>query len=423
MKPELHSFAKRVFGIAGALPLRLSVRIKRGILVRFTNNGVYQNGFQDLFFYTLSFSTKTGPVFVESNDISDSGIWEAVQKLKMAVPDPLPLKPVFKGRYPAVCEYFPFGLAKTPELAARAIERGIERISEEQASANGYFSVYERFFYLADSRGLELFHPATAVRYGITVTKGAGKGYFSFYHPNFKKLDVDSIVREALDLARKASQREVTLKPGTYECVISPRAFLEFAEPIRRHFDLNLYESGKSIFSGNLGKRLFSKHLTLHEDITHSGQYGVPFDAEGKPKRKVALIERGVLKNLISEGDNTHGLRENPFDFENLTIARGSLPLSEILSRIRRGIFVNKIRYHALVRETGLEVTGLTTAGSVYIEKGQVMGQLTHLRYHDSIITLLKEIAGVSRETILLKDGERGVALLPYFWFKKFHVV
>ncbi|HLD56126.1 MAG TPA: metallopeptidase TldD-related protein [Candidatus Omnitrophota bacterium] len=428
---EFRHLSGRMFKIARALPLRISIRIKKGILARFANNGVHQNGFQDLFFYTLSLSTKYGTFFSEKNDISEEGIKDALKNLTKGIGLSYS-KPNIRhceehgfenrNKYHKVHEYFPVDLAKAPELAARAIEQGLETVRKERASANGYYSVYERFFYLADSKGF-LFHPATAVRYGITVTKGGGKGYFAFYHPNVEKLKVDSVVSEAVDLARRASQNEISLEPGTYECVFSPRAFLEFMEPLRSHFDLNLYQSGKSVLSGGLGKRLFSEAFTLREDITHPKQFGVPFDADGKPKRKVTLIERGVLKNMLSEGNATHGIRENPFDPENLAAERGSLSLNQIFSKMKRGIFINKVRYHTLVRETGLEVTGLTTAGSVYIEDGEIQGQLSHVRYHDSILAVLREVIAAYQEEILLKDGERGAALLPYFWIAKLHVV
>jgi predicted Zn-dependent protease len=420
---EFERLANRIFNIAGKLPLRISIRSKKGILARFSNNGVHQNGFQDLFFYTLSSLTKNGPIFFESNDGSDFGIRSAINNLKALAPNPPPLKPTRKIKFHKVHEYFPIDLAKMPDLAAYAIEDGLKAIRKAQASANGYFSAYKRFFYFADSNGLRLFHPATAVRYGITITKGEGKGYFAFYHPDSRKLNVDSIVKEALHLAQAASQNQVSLKPGIYECVFSPRAFLELIEPLRRHFDLNLYQSGKSVFSHLLGKRVFSESFTLHDDVTHPKQFGVPFDGEGKPKRKIALIERGVLKNLLSEGNNTQGIREHPFDPENLVAASGSLTLKEIFSKTKKGIFINKIRYHALVHEHNLEVTGLTTAGSVYIENGSIQGQLSHARYHDSIISLLRGIKGASKERILIKDGERGAALLPYFWIRKIHIV
>ena len=308
-------------------------------------------------------------------------------------------------------------------MSAQSIEEGINLIQSEQASANGYYSAYERFFYLAHSKGLELSHPATAVRFGITVTKGSGKGYFGFYHPNPKKLSVASIIQEANQIAHTASSREISVKPGEYECIFHPRAFLELIEPLRHHFDAHLYENGKSVLSGLLNKRIFSKECTLYEDITHPKQFGVPFDVEGVPKKKILLVDRGILNGLLSQGNSTKGISEHPIYPQNLVGTEGKETLQNIIKRVRRGIFINKLRYHTLVREREMEVTGLTTAGSLYIEDGRVLGRVAHLRYHDSLFSILRSVVGRTKEQILIKDGEMGAALLPYFWISKLRVV
>ena len=308
-------------------------------------------------------------------------------------------------------------------MAREAIGEAVERIRETRASANGYFSAYQRFFYLCDSKGLELFHPATAVRFGVTITKGAGKGYLSFYHPDSKKLKVAGVVEEAMELAEEASREEIQLQPGTYECIFSPRAFLELIEPLRRHFDAQLSKDGKSVLSGALGKKIFSEALTLKDDLHHPGQFGVPFDAEGAPKKRVTLVKKGILAGLLAEGHSTRGLMEHPFYPENLVVEKGKLSLGGIFKRIRKGIFINKIWYHTLVRESTMEVTGLATAGSLYIEKGQVRGRVVHLRYHDTLFSILRSVVNASKEQILLKDGERGAALFPYLWVSHLKVV
>ncbi|MBI4394998.1 MAG: hypothetical protein HY583_02260, partial [Candidatus Omnitrophica bacterium] len=296
-------------------------------------------------------------------------------------------------------------------------------IRREKASANGYCSAYERFFYFADSSGRELFHPATSIRFGVTATRGSGKGYFSFYHPDPEELDVISVTKEALDLARQASSREISIQPGIYECIFSPRAFLELLEPLRHHFDSELYRDGKSVLSSCLGKQIFSKAFTLFDDVTHPKQFGVPFDLEGATRKKAALIENGVFKTLLAEGHSSRGVREHASYPENLVGQKGSLSLERLFKRVKRGFFVNKVRYHTLVRESNLEVTGLTTAGPLYIEKGKVLGRAGQFRYHDSLFSILRSIVATSREQILQKDGERGAALLPYYLVSKLRVV
>ncbi|MBI4115771.1 MAG: TldD/PmbA family protein [Candidatus Omnitrophica bacterium] len=420
---EVNKFAGRVFKLAGKFPLQVFIRIKKGILVRFANNGVHQNGFQDLFSYTVRALTQDGPVYLESNDVSDAGIRNILDRVHLLARHSEPLPKLKKRSYVQKKEYFPLQVSKTPEMASRAIAEGLSLIRRQQASANGYYSAYERFFYLANSEGLELSHQAAAVRFGVTITKGAGKGYLSFFHPDPKKLKVTPIVGEAMNLAEDASHDEILLTPGEYECVFSPRAFLELIDPLRRHFDARLTQDGKSVFTGALGKKIFSEAFTLEENIEHPRQFGVPFDAEGSPRRRVTLINKGTLKELLAEGHSTRSLSEHPFNPQNLIVKEGNLSQKAIFKKIKRGIFINKIWYHTLVKESSMEVTGLATAGSIYIEDGSIRGRVIHLRYHDSLFSILRSVVGTSKEQILLKDGEMGAALFPYIWVSRLKVV
>ena len=420
---DAQKIAHRVMDLAGTLPVRVLVRSKKGLLVRFANNGVHQDGYQELLSYTVYLYGKEHWACLESYDSSKEGIQNALRKLRSFIPDSILPPTVSQLQYPKIREHFPFALKSAPEMAACAIKEGLDQIRQEQASANGYYSVYERSFYLGDREGLHLAHPSTAVRFGVTVTKGGGKGYHSFYHPNFKQLNARHVVNEAIHLAAQASVREVSVEPGEYECIFSPRALLELLEPLRPHFNLDLYEKNRSVLSGFLGQQICSEAFTLYEDVTHGGQFGVPFDVEGKPKKKVTLIDRGILKELLQEGSNYRGIFEHAIYPQNLVVQEGTLSLEALLKRIRRGIFINKIRYHALVREQGMEVTGLATAGSLYVEDGAVKGRINHLRYYDSLFSILRSVVGSTKEQLLLKDGEWGAALLPYLWISKLHVV
>ena len=422
MKEELRNIAQGILKAAGDVPIQVFIRVKKGALVRFANNGVHQNGFQDLFSYTLRLLTKEGPLWVESNDASEEGIRKAFKRLLIRGVI-RPVKQKVSHRIPRKKEHFALQLEKIPEMASEAIEQAVKLIRHEQASANGYYSAYERLFYHSDSNGFEAFHPATAIRFGVTVTRGAGKGYFSFYHPDPKELNVASVIREASELAEVASREEISLKPGEYECVFHPRAFLELIEPLRRHFDARLCEDQKSVLSGLLGKKIFSEAITMVDDFEDPMQFGVPFDAEGAVKRRVSLVERGVLKELLAEGHSTRGFLEHPFYPLNLIVKKGNLSRSDLFGRIKRGIFINKIWYHTLVHEAKMEVTGLATAGSLYIERGRVRGRVSHLRYHDSLFSILRSIVAATRKQILLKDGEMGAALFPYLLVSRLRVV
>ena len=134
-------------------------------------------------------------------------------------------------------------------------------------------------------------------------------------------------------------------------------------------------------------------------------------------------MKTGVLTDLLSKGHSTRGILEHPFYPQNLVVEKGDLSLDQIFKKVRRGIFINKIWYHTLIRENRMEVIGLPTAGSLYIEDGEVKGRIVNLRYHDSIFAVLRSVVGLSREQILLKDGEMGASLFPYVWASRIRIV
>jgi hypothetical protein len=63
--------------------------------------------------------------------------------------------------------------------------------------------------------------------------------------------------------------------------------------------------SGAQTFRGRLGRRILSEGLTLVDDPTQTSFRGRPlfghydFDSEGVPARRVALVEKGVLKGFL----------------------------------------------------------------------------------------------------------------------------
>lgn len=422
------SIAKQIFSISRGVPLTIRIQKKEGLLARYSHQGIHQTTFQDLFTYCLERPSGDGFLLEESSDISSAGIRSAVERLMSksddgappaAFPSPQP--------YKKIPDYFSFPLKNITGMAEAAIKKTVSRLREIEASASGYYSAYHRHFLVANSSGLRAHHAMSSVRFAATVSKGVGKGYATFFSPDPRRLKTESVLDQALAQAEATSRKEIRLEAGEYDCVFSPRALLEFLSSLLKHFDAKLYHDGRSVFSGHRpGQLLFSKAVSLEDNAYLSGQSGIPFDAEGAAKKRVALVTKGKLAGMLagsglscrchkeSTGHTTRGILEDEVYPQNLVMPAGGRPLRAILKSIKRGILINKIWYHQIVHEKDLVVTGTTTAGTCLIENGKVAGRAVRLRYHDSLLRVLKETVELSRERALLKDGEYGSAFLPY---------
>ena len=70
-----------------------------------------------------------------------------------------------------------------------------------------------------------------------------------------------------------------------------------------QHFIAEMYASGASLFSGNLGKKVFSDNFSLKNDMNPATNPGVCFfDTEGcvAPDLRPTLIDRGTLVGLLT---------------------------------------------------------------------------------------------------------------------------
>ncbi len=102
----------------------------------------------------------------------------------------------------------------------------------------------------------------------------------------------------------------------------------------------------RSPFVGKIGKQILSEKITLIDDATLPGKYGsVSFDDEGVETRRLVLVERGVLRNIVTDlywacfigiKPTGHGFRAGytsvpSIAYTNIVIEPGNMPVNEIL--------------------------------------------------------------------------------------------
>jgi PmbA protein len=157
--------------------------------------------------------------------------------------------------------------------------------------------------------------------------------------------------------------------------------------------------------------------VTIYDDGLDPGGLQVPFDFEGLPKQKVTFFENGVAKGVTydsftakREGKEStgHGLiapsTEGPVPV-NLFMEGGRSSLQELISSVRRGIYVTRFHYTNVVEPMKTVITGMTRDGTFLIEEGEIKNPIKNLRFTESVLKALSHVSAISRDRRVCSEG------------------
>ncbi len=149
-------------------------------------------------------------------------------------------------------------------------------------------------------------------------------------------------------------------KPVSRTCavVLDPTVAASFAALIGMTLAADAVQRGRSPFAERLGEEVAGKALALHDDgLDPTGPASSPFDGEGVPRRRTALIEEGRLRAYLydtytarragaaSTGNaGRSGYRSLPsVSTSNLVVAAGQLSLEELFGEVGEGVYVTDV--------------------------------------------------------------------------------
>jgi predicted Zn-dependent protease len=228
-------------------------------------------------------------------------------------------------------------------------------------------------------------------------------------------LHFEQLQADVFERTQKA-QNPRKIKPGSPPPPLTPEAvsniliFLGFIG-----FNALLYSEGRSCLAGKLGKRIFSKKLTLVDDPRDERGFAFPFDLEGVPKRKLLLIEKGSVKALVHNRKTARKMKQRstghhagsesgPFPL-NMVMQEGSKTIEQLRKGMKRGIEISSLHYVNVVEPNSLTLTGMTRNGTFMIKDGAIAYPLKNMRFNQSVLTSLKKIVAISSTAHLVEGG------------------
>ena len=172
----------------------------------------------------------------------------------------------------------------------------------KQVIRTGY-TESETQFSLSSTAGAEGgYRSGHAVAFGMFIMeKGESlkQGFEAQVEHDFHSLEPGKTALDALGKTRRLLGAK-PLPSGRYTGYIEPKAFCDLLGLLTFMLSGRALVEGKSRLEGKLGSKIAPELFTLIDDATlKDGLNSHPFDSEGIPTRKLALIENGVLKSFM----------------------------------------------------------------------------------------------------------------------------
>lgn len=201
-------------------------------------------------------------------------------------------------------------------------------------------------------------------------------------------------------------------------------------------------ERGESFISGKIGEKVMGENITIKDDPfdARSGGMGLRFDFEGRPRKQITLIEKGVAKNGVydtalaaqwNKEPTGNALPPSarsegavPFD---IVVEGGNSSIEEMIKNSKSPtLWITKLHYLGMKHYQTATMTGVAQHGVFLVENGEVKAPVENLRFEESIPEALKRVQAMSPSRLVFTPmgfGAPSGLVVPAMKIKDFRFV
>jgi predicted Zn-dependent protease len=399
------------------------VLTERSGLARFAGHEVHQPTLIDNVVVTLRV-VRDGKVGVAAtNRVEPEGLRELARRAAKAA-DSSVAEPSFPGLAPPAeppeVEGWDEATAELgPEEQAR---RAGAAIAATDTGVYGFFTSGETELAVASTAGVRTSQRMTDATTIVIAADDECSGYAEASSWRAESIDPAAVAREAAEKAARTSDA-AEAEPARYRAVLEPYALATLLE----YFGFDAFGAQalleeRSYFTGRIGRREFDEKVTIFDDAIDPRGLPKAFDFEGTPKQRVALVEDGVIRNVVwdrataaraANGAQSTGhappaslAAHGPFPTA-LQIAGGDAEsVEELAEHVGDGIYVTRLHYLSVVDPREGVITGMTRDGTFRIRGGKIAEPLVNLRFTVSVPEMLADVPALTRDVTLVNGSD-----------------
>jgi PmbA protein len=380
-------------------------------LTRFANNAIHQNVAESSSHLSVRARIAGRTARASTNRLDPGSIRgvveQAIALTRLTEPDEESLPMTEPAAFGVVDRWSEATARTTPEERARAVAAAIHAVESAGQTAAGIYSTDAVEYTLMNSRGVHASYRETMARFSITAMAGGSSGWAKASACEHRDLDPAAL---AISASRKAAESAAPreLPPGRYTVILEPPAVLDLAGQMFGDFSATAIRDGRSFLNDRIGKAIFGPNVTIYDDVAHPLQSGAPFDGEGVPRRRLTLVEGGVVRDIAycRQAAAPAGVEPTGHGFPlpneygeapaNIVIAGDDSTLEQMVASTARGILVTRLWYIREVDPYEKIFTGMTRDGTFLVEQGRVTGGVRNFRFNQGLMAMLSNVEAMS---------------------------
>ncbi len=289
-------------------------------------------------------------------------------------------------------------------LAAEAAALSVQGVTQVSDAAASYGT---HRVHLAATNGFSGGYERSSRSTSCVAISGEGTGMERDYDGDSRTFQSD--LRSPADIGQSAGERAVqqvgARQPatGTFPVLFDERISSSLIGHLLGASNGSAIARGASWLSDCLGEQVLPDHLSLIEDPHRPRISGSrPFDAEGLPTRRRAIVENGILTgwtldlssarklDMASTGNAVRGVSGPPSPSNwNLSLTQGDQSRAELLRDMGTGLLVTSMIGSTINPNTGDYSRG---ASGFWVENGEIAYPVNECTIAGNLRDMLKRI-------------------------------
>jgi len=230
-------------------------------------------------------------------------------------------------------------------------------------------------------------------------------------------LDIEAMADEALDKVQMG-ENPADFESGEHTVILDPYATADILDSLAYvGMGALSVQEDRSWMNGRIRQKAVAESVTIVDDGLAASGIPLPFDFEGLPKRRVPIIEAGVVMGPVydtftagrePERESTgHATPPSPSEPVgpmplNLFMRTGSTSVDEMIRSTKLGLYVTRFWYTRVVHPRDCVITGMTRDGTYVVKDGEIAYPAKSLRFTQSYVEALKNVEAIGSVPRLL---------------------